>query len=104
MLALAALPVGEHEAELYPVLQACPFGGKQIWRHGNRWANDCFRDFWHPTATSIRRSPANPMPPYHIEFRRRVGSLEQDLRGDEFHIGVIEAILNPPHPKTSARD
>src|SRR3546814_1478664 len=61
MLALAALPVGEHEAELYPVLQACSFGGKQIWRNGNRWANACFRDFWQPTATSIRRSPANPM-------------------------------------------
>src|SRR3546814_11694496 len=83
MLALAALPVGEHEAELYPVLQACSFGGKQIWRNGNRWANACFRDFWQPTATSIRRSPANPMQPSPIELRPRVGILEQHMRGAE---------------------
>jgi hypothetical protein len=31
MSALSALPVGEYEVELYPLLQACSFGGKQIW-------------------------------------------------------------------------
>src|SRR3546814_11762802 len=102
MLALAALPVGEHEAELYPVLQACSFGGKQIWRNGNRWANACFRDFWQPTATSIRRSPANPMQPSPIELRRRVGLLEQHLRGDACLKMDIMAILNHQIPNDSA--
>ena len=32
MSSLSASPSVDHEAELYPVLQACSFGGKQIWR------------------------------------------------------------------------
>src|SRR3546814_16824134 len=99
MLALAALPVGEHEAELYPVLQACSFGGKQIWRNGNRWANACFRDFWQPTATSIRRSPANPMQPSPIELRRRVGIMEPTMRGVACLNMDIMALPNHPIPK-----
>lgn len=81
MLALSSAPIGEHEAELYPVLQACSFGGKQIWREGHRWVNACFRDYWEPTATSIRRSPANPMQPSPTELHRRVKLLVKAMNG-----------------------
>ena len=81
MLAISSLPVGDHEAELYPILQACSFGGKQIWRRGDTWANACFRNYWEPTATSVRRSPANPMQPSPNELRRRVLALARGMIG-----------------------
>ncbi len=81
MSALSALPVGDNEAEIYPLLQACAFGGKQIWRKGERWANACFRSYWEPTKTSIRRSPANPMQPSPTELRRRIDALVNGMKG-----------------------
>tara|TARA_Y100000780_G_scaffold227735_2_gene244003 strand:+ start:74 stop:664 length:591 start_codon:yes stop_codon:yes gene_type:complete len=81
MASISSLPVGEYEAEIYPILQACSFGGKQIWRRGNSWANACFRSYWEPTATSVRRSPANPMQPSPNELRRRIAALKQGMRG-----------------------
>lgn len=81
MSALAARPVGVNEVELYPLLQACSFGGKQIWRDGERWANAFFRDYWEPTATSVRRSPANPMQPSPFELRRRIDALAKGMKG-----------------------
>lgn len=81
MSALSARPVENNEVELYPLLQACSFGGKQIWRDGKRWANAFFRDYWEPTATSIRRSPANPMQPSPEELRRRINELVQGMKG-----------------------
>ena len=101
MSALSALPVGEHEAELYPVLQACSFGGKQIWRKENHWENACFRDYWEPTATSIRRSPANPMQPSPIELRRRIDALVHGMKGVACLNTDITAILNTPVPNNS---
>jgi hypothetical protein len=102
MLALSALPVGRHEAELYPLLQACSFGGKQIWRNGERWANTCFRDYWEPTATSIRRSPANPMQPSPTELRRRIDSLVKGMMGITCLNTDIMAIFKGPFPSNSA--
>lgn len=81
MSAISSNPIGEHEAELYPILQACSFGGKQIWRRGDSWANACFRSYWEPTATSVRRSPANPMQPSPNELRRRVSALINGMLG-----------------------
>ena len=78
---ISSLPIGGHEAELYPILQACSFGGKQIWRRGDSWANACFRSYWEPTATSVRRSPANPMQPSPNELRRRVSALAKRMIG-----------------------
>lgn len=98
MLALSALPVGEHEVELYPVLQACSFGGKQIWRNGERWANACFRDYWEPTATSIRRSPANPMQPSPTELRRRIAALVNGMRGVTCLKTDIMTAISDPFP------
>ncbi|EGI6812814.1 hypothetical protein ABSL22_004008 [Escherichia coli] len=98
MLALSALPVDEHEVELYPVLQACSFGGKQIWRKGEHWANACFRDYWEPTATSIRRSPANPMQPSPIELRRRIEALVNGMKGVTCLNVDIMTLLNSPLP------
>ena len=57
MSAISLLPVGEHEAELYPILQACSFGGKQIWRRGDSWANACFRSYWEPTPRACVEAP-----------------------------------------------
>lgn len=99
MLALSALPAGKHAVELYPVLQACSFGGKQIWLNGDRWANACFRDYWEPTATSIRRSPANPMQPSAAELRRRVEALATGMRGVTCLNTDIMNVLRDPFPR-----
>jgi site-specific DNA-adenine methylase len=98
MSALSALPVGEYEVELYPLLQACSFGGKQIWRNGEHWANACFRDYWEPTAASVRRSPANPMQPGPSELRRRIGALVNGMRGVTCLNMDIMTTLNAPLP------
>lgn len=97
--ALSALPVGKHEAELYPLLQACSFGGKQIWRNGDHWANTCFRDYWEPTSTSVRRSPANPMQPSPTELRRRVDALANGMKGVTCLNADVMTVLNESLPK-----
>ncbi len=99
--ALSKRPIGDNEAELYPILQACSFGGKQIWRSGDRWANAFFRDYWEPTATSIRRSPANPMQPSSIELRRRVHALVGGMKGVTCFHADIDTILSHPLPASS---
>ncbi len=93
---LSKLPVGDIEAELYPLLQACSFGGKQIWYNGECWMNTCFRDYWEPTATSVRRSPANPMQPGSIELQRRIGALVNGMRGVSCLKIDIMTTLNSP--------
>ena len=101
MLSLSALPVGDHEVELYPLLQACSFGGKQIWRTGERWVNACFRDYWEPTTTSIRRSPANPMQPSSTELRRRISALMTGMKGVTCLNMDIMTLLNDPLPSNA---
>ncbi len=98
MLGLSALPVCDYEAELYPILQACSFGGKQIWRKGEQWANACFRDYWEPTATSIRRSPANPMQPSPIELRHRIVALVTGMKRVTCLNTDIMTVLSDPFP------
>lgn len=98
MSALSAQPVQEREIELYPVLQACSFGGKQIWRNGEHWTNAYFRDYWEPTATSIRRSPANPMQPSATELRRRIDVLVKGMRGVTCLNKDIMTTLRIPFP------
>ena len=78
---LSKLSTEDREAELYPLLQACSFGGKQIWHNGKSWENAFFRDYWEPTATSVRRSPANPMQPSPQELQRRIHALVQGMHG-----------------------
>lgn len=101
MSSISALPVVDHEAELYPVLQASSFGGKQIWRKGDRWANACFRDYWEPTETSIRRSPANPMQPSPVELRRRIEALVNGMKGVTCLNMDIMTILDDHLPRNS---
>lgn len=98
MLALSALPVSEEEIELYLLLQANSFGGKQIWRNGESWANACFRNYWEPTATSVRRSPANPMQPSPTELRRRIDALVNGMKGVNAIYMDIKTILNTSIP------
>lgn len=81
MQAIVSTPEKWREAEIYPILQAASFGGKQIWRSDNKWENAYFRDYWEPTATSIRRSPANPMQPSPDELRKRVFALAENMQG-----------------------
>lgn len=98
MAELSMQPVGTMEAEMYPVLQACSFGGKQIWYDGERWENAFFRDYWEPTPTSVRRSPANPMQPSPEELRRRVAALVAGMRGVSCHRADIMSLLDEPVP------
>lgn len=81
MTELAQKDPGVFEAEIYPIMQACSFGGKQIWWDGAAWRNAFFRDYWQPTVTSVRRSPANPMQPSPDELKRRVLRLAADMAG-----------------------
>lgn len=101
MSALSACPVRDSEVELYPLLQACSFGGKQIWRDGDRWANAFFRDYWEPTATSIRRSPANPMQPSPVELRRRIGALAHGMKGVTCSKADIMTIISSRFPRNA---
>ena len=101
MSTLSAIPVGDHEVELYPLLQACSFGGKQIWRNGERWANACFRDYWEPTAASIRRSHANPMQPSPTELRRRIDAIANGMRGVTCLNMDIMTALSAPTPNNA---
>ena len=95
---LHAQPVVGDEAERYLVLQACSFGGKQIWYDNGRWNNACFRDYWEPTATSVRRSPANPMQPSATELHRRVKALSDGMQGVVCQRTDIMTILNRTIP------
>lgn len=101
MLGLSKIPIEDTGIEVYPLLQACSFGGKQIWRNGNQWANTCFRDYWEPTETSIRRSPANPMQPGPSELRRRIQALVDGMKSVNCLNTDIMSILNSPIPDSS---
>lgn len=80
-LSLSSQPIINNEAELFIFLQANSFGGKQICRKENSWQNACFRDYWEPTETSIRRSPANPMQPSPKELLRRIELIRRGMKG-----------------------
>lgn len=95
---LATKEVGKQEAEIYPILQAGSFGGKQIWRNGNRWENAFFRDYWEPTPTSVRRSPANPLQPSPGELGRRVRSIQKRMKGVRCVVDNITSILDASIP------
>lgn len=113
MVALAKENIGRDECYKYIVLQACSFGGKQIWNDGEKWMNPFFRKYWEPTATSVRRSPANPMQPSPKTLERRVGALVERCRGleclrcdveDIIDIGIDEnsiVYLDPPYHGTT---
>lgn len=96
MTRLAAKPVGLFEAETYPILQACSFGGKQIWQRDGHWENAFFRDYWTPTPTSVRRSPANPMQPSPSELHARVVALVNGMHGVHCVRADISTIIETP--------
>lgn len=98
MSGLAKRSMPDYEAELYPVLQSCSFGGKQIWFDGKSWRNAFFRDYWEPTETSVRRSPANPMQPSASELRRRVHGLVGGMRGVNCVVEDISVALERDFP------
>lgn len=81
MTALANEPLKGDERYIYPILQSCSFGGKQIWLKNGRWTNAFFRDYWEPTASSVRKSPANPMQPAPETLYRRVRELVKSGNG-----------------------
>lgn len=64
-----------NEQYIYLILQSCSFGGKQIWLNNGKWSNAFFRDYWEPTANSVRKSPANPMQPAPETLYERVQKL-----------------------------
>ena len=81
MTALASKTLEENEQYIYPILQSCSFGGKQIWLDNGKWSNAFFRDYWEPTANSIRKSPANPMQPSPDTLYKRVQELANRCKG-----------------------
>ena len=73
-------PAGD-EKYIYPILQSCSFGGKQIWLKNGKWSNAFFRNYWEPTPSSIRKSPANPMQPSPETLYKRVQNLAYSCKG-----------------------
>lgn len=98
MMKLAERPVGFFAAETYPILQASSFGGKQIWESQGQWQNAFFREYWEPSETSVRRSPANPMQPSPSELHRRVKALVEGMRGVQCVRADISTMLDTPIP------
>lgn len=78
---LAKEPASVDEIYKYLILQACSFGGKQIWRDGDVWRNAFFRRHWLPTPSSVRRSPANVMQPAPQALYERVARLVDAAAG-----------------------
>jgi site-specific DNA-adenine methylase len=111
---LATQPASVDEVYKYLVLQACSFGGKQIWRDGEVWRNAFFRRHWMPTASSVRRSPANPMQPGAKGLYERVARLVDAATGVRALRADVSAILledydaqsviyvDPPYLNTTA--
>ena len=67
---------------VYLLLQASSFGGKAIWREGDKWKNTTFRGYWEPKDGCNRQSPVNPMMPMPDELYRRVEAIvRSDLYG-----------------------
>lgn len=81
MTKLSAKGPEENEQYIYPILQSCSFGGKQIWLNNGKWSNAFFRDYWEPTKNSVRKSPANPMQPSPDTLYRRVRELVYRCKG-----------------------
>lgn len=101
MTELASKPVSDDEPYIYLILQACSFGGKQIWLRNGRWKNAFFRSYWEPTATSIRRSPANPMQPSPSTLYRRVETIIERCKGITCLKGDIMEMADTPLPMDS---
>ena len=103
----------EHEAELYTILQAASFGGKQITRNSEHWIASSFRSYWQPTETSNRKSPVNPMQPSPNELFSRVNALAFCMKGLKcYHSDVFEMLnldidsnsvvyIDPPYKNTA---
>jgi site-specific DNA-adenine methylase len=98
MMELASRSTKDLESETYLLLQACSFGGKQIWLEEGTWKNAFFRDYWEPTATSVRRSPANPMQPNPLELSRRVSLIAEKMRGLKCLRADVFDVLSSPIP------
>lgn len=78
---LSKSSANEDEEYKYILLQSGSFGGKQIWKNGDRWENTSFRSYWHPTATSKRRSPVNPMQPSLDTLQKRIEMIAKHCVG-----------------------
>lgn len=100
--AMAKQPITDDEAYIYPILQACSFGGKQIWLDNQEWKNAFFRDYWEPTSTSKRKSPANPMQPSPQTLYRRIESIVERCKGLTCHRkNVLDTLNLLQHDKAS---
>lgn len=102
MTSLSKLDIDEQdECYVYIILQACSFGGKQIWREGSEWKNAFFRSYWEPTASSVRRSPANPMQPSPRTLEKRISALIENCRGIECLNDDVSTILSFDIPENA---
>lgn len=93
---LSRAPADEDEVYCFLLMQAGAFGGKPVWRDGSVWRTPGFRSYWEPTATSVRRSPMNPLQPGVEELYRRVSVIAERclgltvVHGDAF--GVLPSL------------
>lgn len=101
--------------EIYLILQAGSFGGKQVGYNGE-WQHAGFRNYWLPTATSSRKSPVNPMMPMPDTLILRAETLQHQLQGSgltvldvdlkEFNVQLLDAesvfYIDPPYDGVEA--
>ena len=98
---LAKEPASVDEIYKYLILQACSFGGKQIWRDGDSWRNAFFRRHWLPTASSVRQSPANVMQPSPQGLYERLARLADAAAGVRGLQADVSVMLNQDYDARS---
>ena len=81
MLDLSFQDANIDEPYKYLLLQSAAFGGKQIWKEGNKWKNTSFRNYWLPTENTNRKSPVNPTQPSIEELKNRVIQIAESCKG-----------------------
>lgn len=94
---------------VFLLLQASSFGGKAIWKDGDRWINCSFRNYWEPTRTSSRRYPVNPMMPMPATLFKRMDVICQKMLGIHGLHEQVENIkptnavvyIDPPYANTT---
>ena len=96
---LASEPIADNEAELYPILQAGAFGGRQVSRYCDKWVTPGFRSYWLPKDASVRTSRVLPMHPRASELRRRVCEIVQSMRGVTCYHEDVVSVLDHDIPE-----
>lgn len=85
---LAREPIADNEAELYPILQAGAFGGRQVSRYGDKWSTEGFISYGN-----VRHYTPRPK-----EMRKRICALIEGMIGVTCYHEDVNNLLNMKLP------